>query len=69
MERCGTNGLLQADKNFTSIERVHITSGPCADFVATIEHVDADRRVHVLLDLLGAKTRVKVDLNRVIRTA
>lgn len=67
MERCDANGLLQVDKDFITGERIRITSGPFADFVATIEHVDAERRVHVLLDLLGSKTRVAVDPARVIR--
>lgn len=67
MERCDANGLLQTDKDFMTGERIRITSGPFADFVATIEHVDVERRVHVLLDLLGSKTRVTVDLARVIR--
>ena len=68
MERCDANGLLQTDNGFVTGERVRITSGPFADFVSTIEHVDSERRVHVLLDLLGSKTRVNVDPARVIRT-
>jgi len=35
-----------------------LTRGPFTDFVATIETIDPDRRIWVLLDILGAATRV-----------
>jgi len=67
MERCDAEGLLQPDQDFARGERIRITSGPFADFVTTIEHVDAESRVHVLLDLLGSKARVAINPARIAR--
>lgn len=68
MARCDADGVLRPDTDFAPGERVRITSGPFADFVARIEHVDATRRVHLLLDLLGTKTPVSLDPARAVRT-
>ena len=67
MQRCDASGLLQPEQDFAAGETVRIVSGPFADFVARIEEVDAERRVHLLLDLLGRKTRIGVDPGCVAR--
>lgn len=41
-------------------DQVAITHGPFADFVAEVEKIDPDRRVWVLMDLMGSQTRVAV---------
>lgn len=56
--RCDTAGLLQAAE---AGDRVALTRGPFADFVGTVETITPDRRVWVLLDLLGGRTRVATD--------
>ncbi|MBN2906949.1 MAG: transcriptional activator RfaH [Rhodobacteraceae bacterium] len=42
-------------------DKVRLTAGAFADFVATVETLSPERRVWVLLDLLGGATRVAVD--------
>jgi transcriptional antiterminator RfaH len=39
---------------------VRITTGPFADFVAEVEKIAPDRRVWVLMELMGSETRVAV---------
>ena len=41
-------------------DRVRLTAGPFANFVATVEQIAPARRVWVLLDLMGQLTRVAV---------
>jgi transcriptional antiterminator RfaH len=41
-------------------DQVSLTSGPFANFVAEIESIVPDRRVWVLMDLMGGRTRVAV---------
>ncbi|KFE33265.1 hypothetical protein DW2_18839 [Thioclava atlantica] len=38
-----------------------ITAGPLTDFIARVEKVDAERRVWLLLDILGRETRISAD--------
>ena len=41
-------------------DRVEVISGPFVNFVATVEKIDAQRRVWILMELMGQGTRVKV---------
>ena len=41
-------------------DAVEISGGPFAEFVATVENVDPDQRVWVLLELMGRTMRVAV---------
>lgn len=61
MQRCDADGMLQPDLDLEVGDRVRILSGPFAEFVTTIERIDPERRVHVMLELLGAATRVSLD--------
>jgi transcriptional antiterminator RfaH len=54
--------LTRFDAGLTTGQRVRILSGPFADFVGTIERLDAAGRVRVLIYLMG--TAVPVGLHR-----
>ena len=60
MLRCDHEGKLLPPKLLSPGDKVMMTSGPFTDFVATIERMAPDRRVYVLLEMLGAQTRVAV---------
>lgn len=59
--RCDETGLLLPPETFHPGQQVALTSGPFASFVGTVERMQADRRVWVLLELMGRETRVQVD--------
>ena len=48
-------------------DKVTPAHGPFADFVATVESVLPDQRIWLLLDLLGAQTRVQRDARNLRR--
>jgi transcription antitermination factor NusG len=56
MLRCDADGCLIPDADLRIGEAVRLTCGPFAGFVGTVEQIDADRRVHMLLDILGRGT-------------
>lgn len=60
LARCGADGLLRPEVAVKAGDEVVMTGGAFADFVGRVEHVDADQRVWVLLDVLGRTTRVTV---------
>lgn len=66
-QRCDGSGLLQPESDLAAGDTILITSGPFTDFVSKIEQIEDDKRVHVLLELLGAHTRVVLDRQRVVR--
>ena len=57
--RCGPGSLLQAD-GLTEGDPVSLTHGPFAGFAGTVERLDSDQRIWVLLDMMGQRTRVQV---------
>lgn len=61
MARCDSAGKLRPPEHFAPGDRVTLTRGPFASFVAEVERVAPDRRVWVLMDLMGGTTRVAVD--------
>lgn len=68
-QRCDSSGLLQPPEALKAGDDIRITSGPFKEFVSRIEQIDAQKRVHVLLELLGAHTKVVLDPQRVVRTS
>lgn len=68
MSRCDQDGCLtQPADDFKIGDRIRIVSGPFADFVTSVEHIDPDRRLHVLLELLGRQTKVLIDPSMAMR--
>ena len=61
MSRCDADGILLPPPTLRVGDTVELTAGPFSEFVATVEKVDPDKRVWVLLDLMGRRTRVSVD--------
>lgn len=64
MERCGDDGTLLPPELLQPGDRVLLTRGAFANFVAEVEAIDPDRRVWVLMDIMGGQTRVKVSADQ-----
>jgi len=60
MRRCDAKGKLLPSTGFERGDQVILTKGPLADFVAEVDEIAPERRVWVLMDLMGGKTRVAV---------
>lgn len=58
MLRCDASGKLLPPRILRPGDQVHLKSGAFADFVATIECLAPDRRVWILMDIMGRPTRV-----------
>lgn len=57
---CDANGLILAPDALSPGDRVLIRNGPFSGVLAEVERTDADRRVWILLDLMGQGTRMQV---------
>lgn len=60
MLRCDAQGKLLTPKLLNPGDQVTMTKGPFANFVAEVEKIAPDRRVWVLMEIMGAQTRVAV---------
>ena len=64
MARCNHAGVLLPKKQLSKNDRVRLISGPFDKFLATVESIDEDQRVWVLIDLMGQKTRTLVKVEK-----
>ena len=60
MLRCDTSGTLLPPKSLSEGDRVEMLTGPFASFIATVDTIDPDQRIWVLMDFMGHKTRMQV---------
>lgn len=60
MLRCDAAGKLLPPTLLKPGDQVCLTSGPFADFVGRIEAIAPERRIWVLMEILGGQTRVAV---------
>lgn len=58
--RCDGGGCIMPALHLQSGDKVTVTQGPFAETVAEIEKIDPDRRVWVLMDLMGRQTRTAI---------
>lgn len=58
MLRCDQTGKLLPPKLVKPGDQVTVTQGPFADFVGEVEMIAPDRRVWVLMEIMGGKKRV-----------
>lgn len=65
MQRCDRKGRLLCPTGLKAGDRVTVTQGPFTDFVASIDTIEPDRRIWVLMDLMGARTRVAVGAEQI----
>ena len=67
MLRCDTSGTLLPPKSLNKGDSVEMLTGPFANFVATVDTfvatvdtIDPEQRIWVLIDFMGQKTRLQV---------
>ncbi len=66
--RCDPDQTLMPAGTFALGDQVRVTIGPFANFVAEIEKIGPDKRVWVLMEIMGGQTRVAINA-RIITSA
>lgn len=65
--RCDATGHLRPFSAFAAGDDVEVLQGPFAQFAATVEKIDPEKRVWVLLDLMGQKMRVSLEAGHIAK--
>ena len=60
MSRCDNSGKLLSPESLEVGDSVTVLSGALANFVATVETIDSEQRIWVLMDILGQLTKVQI---------
>lgn len=58
--RCEEDGTVVAGPDLSRGDTVEVVAGPFADLVSTVEALDADGRLQLLVELMGRMVRVSV---------
>ena len=64
---CNENGLLLAPDDLAPGDRVRVLRGPFADLVTEIARIEPDRRIWILIEIMGRTTRMGVELDDLAR--
>ena len=60
MLRCDASGTLLPPKSLNEGDCVEMLTGPFTNFIATVDTIDPEQRIWVLMDFMGQKTRMQV---------
>ena len=60
MNRCDNSGKLFPPTSLEYGDQVTVTSGALTNFVATVETIESNQRIWVLLEIMGQLTKVQV---------
>ena len=60
MSRCNGQGLLIGTKTPVIGDSVKLLKGAFAEFIATVETIDSNKRIWVMIDLMGRSTRLEI---------
>ena len=64
MLRCHASGELLPPKSLNEGDSVELLTGPFANFIATVDTIDPEQRIWVLMDFMGQKTRMRVSADQ-----
>ncbi len=60
IQRCDAQGKLLHAKQLAAGDQVTLLTGPFANFIATVETIDIEQRIWVLMECMGQRTRMYV---------
>ena len=63
--RCDASGKILPPAQISAGDEVQVVSGPFANFIATVENIDAEHRIWVLIDFMGQGARLQVQPGQV----
>jgi transcriptional antiterminator RfaH len=66
ISRCDRDGILRPSQGVVVGQDVQVLRGPFSNFVAKVEEIESDRRVWVLIDMLGQSSRISVSADAVV---
>jgi len=64
MLRCDASGELLPPKSLNEGDSVEMLTGPFANFIATVDTIDPEQRIWVLMDFMGQKTRMQISADQ-----
>ena len=64
MLRCDAKNTMLPLNSFNEGDSVEMLTGPFANFIVTVDTIDPEQRIWVLMDFMGQKTRMQVSADQ-----
>ena len=64
MQRCDAASTMLPLNGFNEGDSVEMLTGPFANFIVTVDTIDPEQRIWVLMDFMGQKTRIRVSADQ-----
>jgi transcriptional antiterminator RfaH len=64
MRRCDGLGRLLSSKSLSEGDSVEVRTGPFVNFIATVDKIDPEQRIWILMDFMGQKSRMQVSADQ-----
>ena len=65
MSRCDRFGKLLPPKKLLIGDSVKLLKGAFSNFVATVETIDSNKRIWLMMELLGRPTRIQIEREQI----
>ena len=62
IDRCDPTGMLLSAKKLSKGDQVKVSKGPFTNFIANVETYENDRRIWVLMDLMGRTAKIQTSV-------
>jgi transcriptional antiterminator RfaH len=66
--RCDKDGTLKHPKEFKQGDKIRVINSPFTEFITTIHQIDAQKRIWILMDILGRPTKIKLSEHQAHRS-
>jgi transcriptional antiterminator RfaH len=66
LRRCDERGQILSRENLGVGDAIKVIEGPFSEFVGTVESIDADQRVWLLLELMGHTMRIQLNASQIV---
>ncbi|MDB4008877.1 transcriptional activator RfaH [Amylibacter sp.] len=64
IKRCDKNGILIPPKEFKQGDKIRVINSPFTEFITTIDQIDTQKRIWILMDIMGRRTKIKLSENQ-----
>jgi transcriptional antiterminator RfaH len=66
LDRCDDKGRLISNADLAEGDKIKVIDGPFAEFVGTVETINMEKRIWLLLEFMGQSTRIQVASSQVV---
>ena len=64
IKRCDKNGILIPPKDLQQGDKIRVINSPFTEFIATIDQIDSQKRIWILMDIMGRPTKIRLSENQ-----